>query len=287
LETTPTSTRLASFYGELSPDLETIRAALAAAGVDEDDVEARDLYDRDLDCHNLGMHAMLDVLANIVAEHRQPGSDDHVLDLGCGMGGPGRFLVDQFGCSVVGVDLLPERVALAEALTDMCGMAGRISYRVADATELPFSDGAFSYVWMLDVSMHIRDKNALFDEISRVLRTDGLLVMHEQPGPLPETMRAAKRRAPYIAPPLPRLVRHIEDAELRLLSWHDTTVHVLDYFRGLLSLFPDTSDQAAYAMASQTLAFSVLDGYVKTFADHRGRTGALVARRTASTATTR
>jgi ubiquinone/menaquinone biosynthesis C-methylase UbiE len=286
LETNPTSARLTSFYGELSPDLETIRAALAAAGVDEDHVRARDLYDRDLDCHNLGMHAMLDVLANIVAEHHPAGPEDHVLDVGCGMGGPGRFLVDRFGCSIVGVDLLPERVAIAEALTSMCGMEGSISYRVADATELPFDDASFSYVWMLDVSMHIRDKSALFREIARVLRPDGLLVMHEQPGPLPETMRAAKRRAPYIAPPLPRLIRHIEDAELRLLSWHDTTAHVLGYFRGLLSLFPDASDPAAHAIASQTLAFAVLDGYVKTFADHGGRTGALVARRTASPATT-
>jgi ubiquinone/menaquinone biosynthesis C-methylase UbiE len=281
LAVNPTSARLTSFYGELSPDLATIRAVLAAAGVDEDHVRARDLYDRDLDCHNLGMHAMLDVLANIVVEHRAPGPEDHVLDVGCGMGGPGRFLVDRFGCSIVGVDLLPERVALAESLTGMCGMDGSISYRAADATELPFDDASFSYVWMLDVSIHIRDKNALFHEISRVLRPDGLLVMHEQPGPLPEPMRAARRRVPYIAPPLARLIRHIEDTDLRLLRWHDTTTHVLDYFRGLLSMFPDVSDPAAHAMARQTLAFRVLDGYVRTFADHGGRTGALVARRTA------
>ena len=284
MDANQTRTRLTSFYGELSPDLETIRTGLAAAGVDEDHVQARDLYDRDLDCHNLGMHAMLDVLANIVAEHRAPGPEDHVLDVGCGMGGPGRFLVDRFGCSIVGVDLLPERVALAERLTGMCGMDGSISYRVADATELPFDDSSFSYVWMLDVSIHIRDKNALFREISRVLQPDGLLVMHEQPGPLPETMRAATRRAPYIAASLPRLVRHIEDAGLRLLSWHDTTEHVLDYFRGLLSLFPDASDPIAHAAASKTLAFSVLDAYVKTLAGQGGRTGALVAKRTARAA---
>jgi len=143
LTVNPTSARLTSFYGELSPGLETIRAALAAAGIDQDHIRARDLYDRDLDCHNLGMHAMLDILANIVVEHRPPRPEDHVLDVGCGLGGPGRFLVDRFGCSIVGVDLLPERVALAEKLTDMCGMDRSISYRAADATELPFDDGSF------------------------------------------------------------------------------------------------------------------------------------------------
>lgn len=274
--------RLTSFYGELSLDLDTIRAALADAGIDQHHVRARDLYDRDLDCHNLGMHAMLDVFARILAEHRTPGPDDIVLDLGCGLGGPGRFLLDRFGCTVVGVDLLPDRVALAETLTTLCGLGDRISYRVADATDLPFDDATFTYTWMLDVSMHIKNKDGLFREIARVLRQDGLLVMHEQIGPLPAAMRPAKRRAPYLAPRLPRLIRHVEDAGLRLVSWHDTTPHVLDYFRGLRSILPDLIDPSARAAGAQPLAYAVLDGYIKTFADHGGRTGALVARRRAA-----
>jgi len=30
-----------------------------------------------------------------------------VLDLGCGIGGPARYLVDTFGCKVTGADLTP------------------------------------------------------------------------------------------------------------------------------------------------------------------------------------
>ena len=135
-DTSTSTTRLTKFYGEMSPSLDTVLSALVAAGVDTDHVQASDLYRRDLDCHNLGMHRMLEVLKDVAEEYGRPVPEDTLLDLGCGLGGPGRFLVDQFGCSVVGVDLLPLRVELAQALTDLTRMGEQISYRVADATNL-------------------------------------------------------------------------------------------------------------------------------------------------------
>src|SRR4029077_3303697 len=112
---------------------------------------ARDLYTRDLDCHNLGMHVMLDLLAAVAGEYGQPGAADRLLDLGCGLGGPGRFLVDQYGCSVVGADVLPLRIDIAQTLTDKPGLTDRISYRVGDAIDLDLEDRSFAQVWMLDV----------------------------------------------------------------------------------------------------------------------------------------
>jgi ubiquinone/menaquinone biosynthesis C-methylase UbiE len=266
---TASTARLTKFYGELSPSLDSMLSVLSAAGVDLDHLQASDLYQRDLDCHNLGMHAMLEVLADVAGDYGAPRADDALLDLGCGMGGPGRFLVDRFRCSVVGVDLLPLRVELAQTLTNLTEMGERISYRVADATDLDFEDGSFDHVWMLDVSMHVRDKRALFEEIARVLRPGGLLVMHEQTGPLPRAMMPAMRQAPYIAPSLPQLIRYVEGAGLRMLTWRDTTARVLEYF------------QRIRAMLGDTPAPPILDGYLDTFADHGGRTGILVARRTA------
>jgi SAM-dependent methyltransferase len=81
-------------------------------------------------------------------------------------------------------------------LTKHTPLAEHISYRVASATDLPFEDGAFAQVWMLDVGIHRRDKSALFGEIGRVLRPAGLLVMHDQMGPLPKAMAPATRNAP-------------------------------------------------------------------------------------------
>src|SRR3954463_16169888 len=80
---TPTS-RLTSLYGEMT-SLDRVRKALARDGVDVEHLQARDLYERDLDCQTLGGFAMLEVIATAVAGRAAPQPDDHVLDVGCGM----------------------------------------------------------------------------------------------------------------------------------------------------------------------------------------------------------
>ena len=92
--------KLHRLYGEMASSMDGILAALAAAGVDKESVRACDLYERGLDCQNLGAYSMLERLAAVATEEKAPGPGDSVLDLGCGLGGPGRFLVDRFGCSV-------------------------------------------------------------------------------------------------------------------------------------------------------------------------------------------
>jgi SAM-dependent methyltransferase len=275
-ESTASTLKLTKFYGEMSPSVETVKESLAVAGIDPEHPRASDLYRRDIDCHNLGMYRMLEVLGAVAAEYGAPTPDDTVLDLGCGIGGPGRFLADRFGCSVLGVDLLPLRIEVAQSLTEMTEMSSRVSYRVADATDLDLADGSFAQVWMLDVSMHVRNKRALFEEIARVLRPEGLMVMHEQTGPLPPAMRPVIRQAPYIAPSLPQLVRYVEGAPLRVLTWRDTTGIVLEYFLRMRNLVLDSSDPRA---SRRETGIPILDGYIETLAHRGGRTGVLIARR--------
>lgn len=270
--------RLSEFYGQMS-SLDGIVAAASASGLDPERMQARDLYVRSLDCHNLGMYRVLQLVAELGAEHGSPRVDQKVLDLGCGLGGPGRYLVDHFGCSVVGADLLALRVDIARSLTERTGLSDRISYVIADATDTKLDGGSFAQVWMLDVSMHIRDKRALFSEIVRVLEPGGLLVMHEQTGPLPAAMRAIARQAPYIAPSLPQLIRYVEDVGLRLLTWRDTTPLVLEYFREMRKMFSGAADLTSKREPrAPDAGIAILDGYVEALSNG-GRTGALIARR--------
>jgi ubiquinone/menaquinone biosynthesis C-methylase UbiE len=225
---------------------------------------------------------MLLRLAEVVAEYGIPTASDRVLDLGCGIGGPSRFLADRFGCSVLGVDLVPLRIEIADALAAMTSMRDRVTYRVADATDLDLPDESVDQVWMLDVSMHVRNKRALFNEIARVLRPEGLMVMHEQTGPLPPAMRPVMRRAPYIAPSLPQLIRYVEGAGLRMLTWRDTTSIVIEYFLGMRNLIVNASESRDSRLAT---GIPILDGYVETLVHLDGRTGALIAKRTHGAAT--
>ena len=273
--------QLTSFYGEMtSLALDRVRRSLERDGVDVEHLQARDLYERDLDCQNLGGFGMLEVIATAVAERAVPQPEDHVLDVGCGMGGPGRFLTDRFGCTVTGIDLLPLRVESAEDLTKRTGLAERISYRVASVTDQPFEDGAFAQVWMLDVGIHVRDKAAMFAEIARVLRPGGLFVMHDQMGPLAKAMAPATRHAPFVAPSLPQLIRYVEAAGLRLVTWQDSTARIVGYFQQIRArLGPPDAQREHEVRSGRTWMRITADAYLATLDELGGRTGIVLAER--------
>ena len=46
---------------------------------------------------------------------------DHILDIGCGLGGPARYFATRFQCSVSGIDITPSFVEAANKLTSRLG----------------------------------------------------------------------------------------------------------------------------------------------------------------------
>src|SRR5215813_12587436 len=134
-------------------------------------------------------------------------------------------------CQNIGGFAMLERHAALATLTELVGLGDRVAYLQVDATSLPCAAHQFDQAWMLDVSIHIANKAVLFGELARVVKADGLLVLHDQLGPLPPAMRSVTRRAPYIAPALPQLLRYIEGAGFRVLTWRDTTDTALAYMQ--------------------------------------------------------
>ena len=92
-----------------------------------------------------------------------------VLDLGTGTGKAARVVARRFPeAEVVGVDLAPAMIAHAkELLPEEFG--GRVRFQVADAASLPFEDGAFDLVVLLNMI-------PFFDELARVTAPRGRLV---------------------------------------------------------------------------------------------------------------
>ena len=90
-----------------------------------------------------------------------------VLDLGCGIGGPGAWLATERGCNVIGVDLMEPGVrALKRLFPEQPAV-------VASSTSLPFPNARFDAVWILGVIELIADKNAALREVQRVLAPRG------------------------------------------------------------------------------------------------------------------
>lgn len=102
-----------------------------------------------------------------------------VLDAGCGIGGTTRLLAEQFGCKVIGIDLMEIFVSAAQTLTAATGLTESTRFIQGNVCSMPFDDGEFDCVWSQHTLMNIQDKEAVFKEFFRVLKPGGLLVLHE------------------------------------------------------------------------------------------------------------
>lgn len=93
-----------------------------------------------------------------------------VLDLGCGIGGYAHRL-QQLGFDVVAIDRNPEYVARARSIGVRC--------ELGVGETLPFEDGAFDTVVMVEVLEHLPDDVApgVLSEVRRVTRGNLLLTV--------------------------------------------------------------------------------------------------------------
>ena len=101
-------------------DLEqTILEALVASGKDLARLTPDDLAPVD-EFHTAGRQATVDFAGQIAS---RPGM--HLLDIGCGIGGPSRYFAVERGCRVTGIDLTEDYVRTAEALSRRVGLDGQ------------------------------------------------------------------------------------------------------------------------------------------------------------------
>jgi SAM-dependent methyltransferase len=166
------SERIAEHYAS-GAIWDRLRAALMDDGVDPDAPSLADLspYDQ---FHGRGVEATAEL-----ADGRNIARSDHLLDVGCGLGGPARYLADRCGCEVTGIDLTSEFCEVAVRLNSLTSLGDRVNIHQGSALDMPFDDGVFDGAYSMNVSMNIEDKAALYGEIYRVLRPGGWFALSE------------------------------------------------------------------------------------------------------------
>jgi SAM-dependent methyltransferase len=118
-----------------------------------------------------------------------------VLDLCCGVAGPGRFLARELGCEYVGVDSSESAVAIARARAD--GLPCR--FEVAEVPPLP--PGTFDVVLLLETMLAFADKETLVDGVSAALSPGGRFAFTLEEGlPLTDAERARMPDADTVWP---------------------------------------------------------------------------------------
>jgi SAM-dependent methyltransferase len=109
-----------------------------------------------------------------------------VLDLCCGIAGPGGFLTRELECAYLGVDASASAVAIARE------RAGDLPCRFAVAQIPPLPAGPFDVVLLLETMLAFEDKDALAREIFPALRSGGRFAFTLEEGP---PLTAAEREA--------------------------------------------------------------------------------------------
>lgn len=212
-----------------SSDLrQRIEAALARAGLSGGVLSPAELAPLD-QFHTRGMAATMELAAALA-----PSSTDRVIDIGSGLGGPSRHLAGRYGCRVEGIDFSPAFVEAASYLAERAGLAGKVSYRCADALALPYDAGAFDTAWTQHVAMNIADRPRLYGEIHRVLKPGGRLAIYDvvigsgEPLHFPVPWSRTPETSFVVTP---RAMREaLEQVGFAVVDWQDRTAAAVDWF---------------------------------------------------------
>src|SRR5689334_2120740 len=102
-----------------------------------------------------------------LAHQARVGPGVSVLDLCCGVAGPGRMITAESGCHYLGVDHSAGALATAQE------RAGNLPCRFEQAHLPPLPEGRFEVVLLLETMLAFPDKQALAGEVERALEPGG------------------------------------------------------------------------------------------------------------------
>lgn len=104
---------------------------------------------------------------------------DRLVDIGCGVGGPARYLASRFDCHVDGVDITGPFVQAANHLSELTGLQDRVTAQLGDGQNLPYQDSLFDGGFSQHVTMNVPDRDRFFSEAFRVLRPGAFFALTE------------------------------------------------------------------------------------------------------------
>ena len=185
-----------------------------------------------------------------LAHQARVGHGVSVLDLCCGVAGPGRMITAESGCDYLGVDHSASALATAQRL------AGNLPCRFDQAHLPPLREGRFEVVFLLETMLAFPDKDALIGEVTRMLEPGGRFAFTVEEGrPLTQQERMRMPSADTVWPiELTELTGVLRNAGLTV-SWrqeYSSSHHAIA--TALLRCYRADSSQIAGQIGTQATA---------------------------------
>ncbi len=169
-----------------------------------------------------------------------------VLDIGCGWGGMGLTLAQDYGVDVVGVTLSKEQHKVAEARVAAAGLEAYVDFRLQDYRNVTeqfdriVSVGMFEHVGVPHYAEY-------FEQVKKLLKPDGVALIHTIGRCAPPNVTS-----PWIAkyifpggycPAMSEVLPVIEDANLITTDIEVWRIHYADTLRDWRARFEANMDQ--------------------------------------------
>ncbi|MCV7223813.1 methyltransferase domain-containing protein [Mycolicibacterium elephantis] len=148
-------------------------------------------------------------LAADLIELAAPEPGEFVVDVACGTGVVARLAAERVGATgkVVGIDLVPEMLAVAEKVS--ASVDTPMEWREAPADALPLPDESYDLVLCQLGLMFFPDRSAAVREMRRVLSPGGRVAINV-PGTMPRLFKVmADALGHHINPDLPGFLRGV------------------------------------------------------------------------------
>jgi SAM-dependent methyltransferase len=172
-----------------------------------------------------------------------------VLDLCCGVAGPGRFITRELGCTYLGVDFSLSALDIARE------RAGDLPCRFEVWRIPPIPPGPFDVVLLLETMLAFPEKETLVQEVSRALRTGGRFAFTLEEGrPLTGAERARMPDADTVwLIPLQEMLACLDRVGLVVRRQEDCSRSHLAMADSLLGAFAADATEIAAQIGRQAL----------------------------------
>lgn len=118
-----------------------------------------------------------DAMTDQVIDRLEVAAGDQLLDIGCGTGNPALRIASRTDVTVTGITVSEQQVRIANKAAADADLSDKLTFRLADAYNLPFTDAAFDAALALESLCHMSDRPQALREAARVLKPGGHLVI--------------------------------------------------------------------------------------------------------------
>lgn len=147
----------------------------------------------------------------------------HLLDLGCGIGGPARFFAKTYGCKVTGIDLSEFNCLTAKQRTKEAGLDHLVNFLHGDALDVPLPQESFTHVFGCEAWCYFPDKVQLYRAAHQALKPGGIIAFLEAACESPVRLNTEEHLAPVHYESIADYTLMLQEAGFEAVQHFDTT----------------------------------------------------------------